>query len=702
MYNFQNVRGFRGSLAVLATATLLLCGGAGPGAQEDGSPPPLELGIEEEVEVQLVLVDFLAVDRKDRTVADLSAEELLLLVDGRDVEIASLDRDCPGGATEDPRAGRLDSPPDPMPTAQPRKIVLVFDYYHMTNSAETFDQVFEMLDKWSTGDERHMVVSLGQVVRVETPFTTDLGEVRWALERMRNDPDLYAGNHSRLTEWPFFERIEVLFDLLERIHGRKTIVLFSGPFSADGFYHDPAYRKLSAMSTIARTAVYPVDTGGLRTLIDPGNRPLGGPGKLRRLANDTGGRMTADTNELGLAYARAHRDLGCTYTLGFYDQGPRHDDRRRLTIRPSRDGVRIVYPEFYVVRSEEKKKKSLFHTASMTPHMFESDDLKTDLFLLGPQSGRRWKALLAVEARLTADEVAEDGEEWLLKGVVRKPNGTVVRSFKRRVPMTAAGSGRDGASVVTLFEGMSIAPGRYIVSAVLADPEADTPRAATRPAEVAEVPRGTPFMVGPILGHRTAVGFEPLLTAEAEQGEPLDSLTLVCVAGVERGVDAVEGPPPRHELLAAAALFGGRSEDADPARRAVRETGEGEAGADARRRDQVVPAGVADLRQRVVLRQQRHAGAAIRSELGLEGRFEAVGTALDLQPGALQGSGEERRGVELLESELRVRVDGVGEFEQLGPHRVHGGARFFFQLRGVHVRLRREFLGVPQSTARRV
>jgi hypothetical protein len=97
-----------------------------------------------------------------------------------------------------------------------------------------------------------------------------------------------------------------------------------------------------------------------------------------------------------------------------------------------------------------------------------------------------------------------------------------------------------------LFEEMSIAPGRYVVSAVLSDPEADAPRAATRPAEVAEVPRGAPFMVGPILGHRrkggesprgAAIDFEPLLTAEAEQGEPLDSLTMICVAGTDAPVD---------------------------------------------------------------------------------------------------------------------------------------------------------------------
>ena len=43
---------------------------------------------------------------------------------------------------------------------------------------------------------------------------------------------------------------------------------------------------------------------------------------------DTGGRFTEATNDLGLAYSRAQRDLGCTYTLGFYVDGD--VDARRI------------------------------------------------------------------------------------------------------------------------------------------------------------------------------------------------------------------------------------------------------------------------------------------------------------------------------------------------------------------------------------
>ena len=104
---------------------------------------------------------------------------------------------------------------------------------------------------------------------------------------------------------------------------------------------------MAAMSARARTAFYPVDSGGLRTLIDPKDTGVFGPPMLRRLANETGGRMTANTNDLGLAYARAQRDTGCTYTLGFYDRDPQPDRDRRVTLRVDRPGHRVMHSRFY-------------------------------------------------------------------------------------------------------------------------------------------------------------------------------------------------------------------------------------------------------------------------------------------------------------------------------------------------------------------
>jgi VWFA-related protein len=525
----------------IGAAVFCLCISAAPLAQQ-GVDKPLRLGLEEEIEIQLVLVDFLVLDRRERTVPNLTADDFVLLAGGREVEIASLDQDCPIGAAPDPLPGNRSLSLASDPTVRPRRMVLVFDYYHMTNYAETFDRALEMLDKWPVGAEEHMVVSLSDVVRIESPFTTDLDVVRWTLRRMRNDPDLYGGNYSRLTERRFFDRIEVMFDLLERWEGRKSIVLFSGPFLADGFYRDPEFKRLSGLSVATRTAVYPVDTGGLRTPGDPREQPFGGVPMLRRLANETGGRMTFGTNEIGLAYAKAHRDLGCTYTMGFYDREPRPDRKRRLTIRVrDRRDARVVYPEFYVIRSREEKRRSLFRTATITPQMFESNEMSTELFILGPHSSSRWRTLLAVEIRLGQDVHIDEDETWEMKGLVRKPNGTVVHSFRKKIPMPRTEGARDEPPVVTVFHEFRARPGRYVVSVVLSDPRAAVPRAATRPAVLAEIPKGEPFLVGPILGQRSAaangLAFQPRMVPQVERGEPLESLTVVCVVGSKEPLD---------------------------------------------------------------------------------------------------------------------------------------------------------------------
>jgi len=192
--------------------------------------------------------------------------------------------------------------------------------------------------------------------------------------------------------------------------------------------------------------------------------------------------------------------------------------------------------------------------AAMTPQMFESSGMSADLFVLAPRSSSRWRALLAVEARPDPDVFIDEGEEWVLKGLVRKPNGTAIHSFKKKVLMPRTDPVTGDTPVVTVFHEFRVRPGRYTVSAVLSDSGAEAPIAATRPVIVAEIPRGEPFLVGPILGHRSGsaddvrttrrrdddLAFEPLLVEEAEQGATLDSLTVVCVVGSDHDVDVRE------------------------------------------------------------------------------------------------------------------------------------------------------------------
>ena len=70
-----------------------------------------------------------------------------------------------------------------------------------------------------------------------------------------------------------------------------------------------------------------------------------------------------------------------------------------------------------------------------------------------------------------------------------------------------------------------------------------------------------------------------------------------------RQVDVVEGAPPNHELLAAAPLFGRCAEDRNTTAERLGDLGDGKPSTETGRADDVVPAGVADARKRVVLAQ---------------------------------------------------------------------------------------------------
>lgn len=510
-------------------AILLLCTATGVAAQET-EDTPVDLGLEEQVDVNFVLIDFMVLDRNDRPVPDLTVEDFKLKVGGVKTPIANLDRSCGSASEEDPPSSAGTATIPLPPGSEQSRIVLVFDYHHMLPTAEVFDRALEMLDKHFTKQREHMIVSFSGIVRIEAPFTTDPDELRWTLRRMRNDRDLFARHRSDTTELQFFDRIRALFDLLERWTGRKTVVFFSGPFTDNSFDYDTQYRELASHSAAVRAALYPVDSFGLRTLNDPHATILGGPSELRRLASETGGRMTADTNDIGMGYVRAQRDLSCVYTLGFYDPNLMYDRNRRLTLKiVRRQGLRAVYPEFYVVRSEEEKQTSLVKTAVLAPHMFESDEVQVRLFVTGAQNAG-WRTVAAVEVRLDPRTVEQPDKPWDLRGFLRKPNGTIVHKFTRKVKLPEGAASEP--TLAHAFEEAVVPPGDYALSIVLSHSSGE-PRAATLAVTLPPLPRHGPFLIGPLLGRRSGSTFVPLIGTEVDRQEDLDSLTVLCLASNE-------------------------------------------------------------------------------------------------------------------------------------------------------------------------
>jgi hypothetical protein len=151
------------------------------------------------------------------------------------------------------------------------------------------------------------------------------------------------------------------------------------------------------------------------------------------------------------------------------------------------------------------------------------------------------------------------------------------------------------------------------------------------------------------------------------------------------GVDPLEGPLPRHEDLSAPALLGRCPQEHDAPADLLGQRGGGQAGAEARGGDEVVPAGVAQAGQGVVLAQHGHGGAGGPGSRH-EGRVEPVGAPLDGDAGLLHEAGQQVVGEVLRVVRLGVLVDLVRRLDELVGAGLHLGLEALLEGGQVHRR----------------
>ena len=120
-------------MGALARIVCAVCAGltlaASPPAAD---PPPVASGAGTTVEVRLVTIDVVALDRRDRALADMSKDDFRLFVDGKETPIDTLDRYCDGGGGADPVAKQIGGWATPADLGEgTRRVVLAFDYLHL-------------------------------------------------------------------------------------------------------------------------------------------------------------------------------------------------------------------------------------------------------------------------------------------------------------------------------------------------------------------------------------------------------------------------------------------------------------------------------------------------------------------------------------------------------------------------------------------
>ncbi len=233
---------------------------------------PIDIQKREEVEVELVLIDALVLDRQGRTVPGLTLDDFEVIVDQEVRPINTLDEICDAGALEDPKGMR--DPARRVPIEAPstgRKIILAFDYLHLDSISrvDALTSARRMMENGTVTGEEIMVVALNGGLRIEQAFTNDADEVIDTLQRMQNDISLWGGRYYHLTEKPFYRGLQVLIDVLGTVDGGKAIILYSNnPSLSD--QDDIAFMELASSAASSRCSVYPVHSVGLQSDPPPG------------------------------------------------------------------------------------------------------------------------------------------------------------------------------------------------------------------------------------------------------------------------------------------------------------------------------------------------------------------------------------------------------------------------------------------------
>jgi VWFA-related protein len=101
--------------------------------------------------------------------------------------------------------------------------------------------------------------------------------------------------------------------------------------------HAEEIRETASRLASAQVAVYPVDARGLTLSTDIDSQEV-----MRELARETGGRAYVNQNEIKVGVQRAFADEAAAYTIGYYPENKKYDNKyRSVKVKVKRDGVEV-------------------------------------------------------------------------------------------------------------------------------------------------------------------------------------------------------------------------------------------------------------------------------------------------------------------------------------------------------------------------
>lgn len=291
---------------VAAALALLLSTFGAPDVFDQSKKDRTTASDTERVEVNLFILDTVALDSRGRPVRDLTVDEFELIIDGKFVPIDTFDASCGLSTTEGDDAAMIaaaqSEPIEP-------KIVLAFDYLHLDpiERVDAIERMKTMVKGQGIEGSQLMVVALTGAVRVEQALTDDPEAVLASLDRMQNDPTLAVPDFFHQNAFVFLRGLTGLFDLLGSKPGNKAVVLFS---AMEDVPLDYQFERIAAIAASSRCAIYPVDVRGL-TVVEP----------VRRTAEDVHREVRQNLGVLSV-HGQNGSELRVTQSAIELDEGP--------------------------------------------------------------------------------------------------------------------------------------------------------------------------------------------------------------------------------------------------------------------------------------------------------------------------------------------------------------------------------------------
>ena len=372
----------------------------------------------------------------------------------------------------------------------PRKIVFLFDYYTIPKPDRAMVLGFAryMLQQGRTPDEEVMIVALANGVRIEQRFTTDPRKLDSTLQRMEHDVTLYARDFLGVSGRPYFDNLARVMDVLAEYDGAKGVVMFSQWMGASDT-HDLWFQEVTARAASARARIYPVLTAGLQVGVS-----AGGPAGLARFANETGGETTFRTNDLSLGYARAQRDMACSYGIGFYIGKDEPRKPRRVTVRLAEPGGRRVRgPEQVGLFDEKEQVENSLRAAMVDPGNFLNPYIRGHVVPIRPSSKSGWSTWIALHFRM---KVSPGGNDLDVVATIKDEDHVQIKKFREQFKIRPTTDG--SPQPVTIQGDMNLKPGSYTLTMAVNQVGNAVPQTTVVDLIIPEVPEGL-ILRGPVL-----------------------------------------------------------------------------------------------------------------------------------------------------------------------------------------------------------